>query len=196
MRSWGRILPVCLLASCAAPPPAPDERQITRGVGTASSAVLSRDGTAIAFSAVAAGHTNPQIWVGRADGSGTARPLTMDASQNYGPEFSPDGRSIYFTSTREPQGIYRVPSSGGASELVIENGDSAKISPDGSAILYLSGGKVVQRALTGGVATVALPDVENSYAPLWSPDGTRILVTTQTQENREPQWWIAPAAGG
>jgi Tol biopolymer transport system component len=121
----------------------------------------------------------------------------MDASHNYGPEFSADGRSIYFTSTREPQGIYRVPSSGGASELVIQNGDSAKISPDGSTILlYGSGGKVVQRALAGGSATVVLPGVENSYAPLWSPDGARILVTTQTQENREPQWWIVPSAGG
>src|SRR5260370_12228655 len=147
MRWWGRILPVCLIGSWSTPPPVPDERQITSGVGAASSPVLSRDGTAVAFSAVAAGHTNPQIWLGRADGTGPARPLTTDGSQNYGPEFSPDGRSIYFTSTREPQGIYRVPASGGAAELAIQNGDSPKISPDTSPILYRNAGKFVHLVL-------------------------------------------------
>src|SRR6201982_313046 len=103
MRWWVRILPVCLLASCSTPPPVPDERQIHSQIGTPSSPVLSREGTRIAFAAVANGYTNPQIWVGRADGSAPARPLTMDASQNYDPEVSPDSRSISFTSAREPQ---------------------------------------------------------------------------------------------
>ena len=120
----------------------------------------------------------------------------MDASQNYDPEFSPDGRSIYFTSSREPQGIYRVPSSGGTPELAIPDGYSAKISPDGNTILYGTGGKLVQRALAGGTPTLVLSGVDNSYAPLWSPDGARILITTSTPEQREPEWWIAPAAGG
>src|SRR5246127_5053022 len=137
MQWWVRILPaVCLLASCSTPPPEPDERQITSQIGTASSPVLSRDGTMIAFAAVANGYTNPQIWVGRADGSAPARPLTMDASQNYDPEFSPDGRSVYFTSSREPKGIYQVPSFGGAAVLAIPNAYAARISPDGKTILY------------------------------------------------------------
>jgi Tol biopolymer transport system component len=173
-----------------------EERQITSRAGAASSPVLSRDGTAIAFSAVADGYTNPQIWVGRADGSAPPRPLTMDTSKNYDPEFSPDGRSVYFTSSREPEGLYRVPSSGGTSELVIPNAYSAKISPDGNTILYGSGGKLVRRNFAGGDSTLVLPAIDNSYAPLWSPDGSRILVTTSTPEQREPEWWIAPAAGG
>lgn len=112
MRWWGLTLLVCLLASCSTPPPAMDERQITSRIGVARSPVLSRDGTAMAFAAVAVGYTNSQIWVGRADGSAPPRPLTSDTSQNYDAEFSRDGRSIYFTSTREPPGLYRVPSSG------------------------------------------------------------------------------------
>jgi len=196
MRRLVRILPVCLLASCSTPAPVPEERQITSQIGAASSPVLSRDGTMIAFAAVANGYTNPQIWVGRADGSAPARPLTMDASQNYDPEFSPDSRSIYFTSSREPQGIYRVPSTGGAAEMAIPNGYSAKISPDGNTILYGSGGKLVQRALAGGTPTLVLPALDNSYAPVWSPDGVDILVTTSTPEQREPEWWIASVAGG
>jgi Tol biopolymer transport system component len=196
MRWWGLILPVCLLPSCSTPPVAIDERQITSVVGTARSPVLSRDGTAIAFAAVANGYTNPEIWVGPADGSAPPRPLTNDTSQNYDPEFSPDGRSIYFTSSREPQGIYRVPSSGGAPELMIQNGYTAKISPDGGTLLYGSSGKLVQRALAGGPATLVLPGIDNSYAPLWSPDGARILGTTSTPEQRAPEWWIVPATGG
>src|SRR5579862_435570 len=196
MRWWVRILPVCLLASCSTPPPVPDEHQITSRTGSASSPVLSRDGTTIAFAAVANGYTNPQIWVGRADRSAPPRPLTSDASQNYDPEFSPDGRSIYFTSTREPQGLYRVPSSGGTPELAIQNAVGARISPDGNTILYGNAGKLLQRALAGGTATLVLPAIDNSYAPLWSPDGTRILVTTTTAEQREPEWWIVRTMGG
>src|ERR1700730_3972715 len=102
MHAWRLILPAFLLASCSTRPPLIDERQITSRVGAASSPVLSRDGTAIAFSAVADGYTNPQIWVGRSDGSAPPRPLTMDASQNYDPVFSPASRSMFFTLSREP----------------------------------------------------------------------------------------------
>ena len=156
---------------------------------------MSRDGTTIAFAAAAKGYTNPQIWVVRADGTASPRPLTNDASQNYDPEFSPDGRTVYFTSTRDPQGIYRVPSFGGTPELAIPDALAMKISPDGNTILYSNAGKLVQRALSGGPVNAILPQVDNSYAPLWSPDGTRILVTTSTREHREPEWWIAPLTG-
>jgi hypothetical protein len=139
---------------------------------------------------------NPQIWVDRADGTAPPRPLTNDASQNYDPEFSPDGRSIYFTSSREPQGIYKVSVAGGAPALEIADAYSMKVSPAGNTILYGNSGKVLQRALAGGAATLVLPAIDNSYAPIWSPDGTRILVTTSTAEKREPEWWIALAAGG
>ncbi|HLY20794.1 MAG TPA: hypothetical protein VKR61_26390 [Bryobacteraceae bacterium] len=138
---------------------------------------------------------NAQIWVDRADGSAPPRPLTNDTSQNDDPEFSPDGRSIYFTSAREPKGIYKVPVSGGAPGLEIPGAYSMKVSPDGNTILYGQSGKLLRRALAGGAATLVLPGIDNSYGPIWSPDGTRILITTSTAEQREPQWWMAPAAG-
>src|SRR5947209_1512996 len=150
MRLWAFILPVCLLASCAVRrPTSGGERRIATGVGMAQSAVLSRDGTMVAFAAVSNGYTNPQIWITRADGSARPRPLTTGAAQNYDPEFSVDGREIYFTSSREPQGIYRVPSSGGTPELAIKGAVSAKISPDGNTILFGIAGKLLKRALGG-----------------------------------------------
>jgi Tol biopolymer transport system component len=189
------IASVCCLSAWSTAPPPQTERQLTHQMGDAQSPVLSRDGISIAFAAVAPGYTNPQIWVGRADGSAPPRPLTNDESKNYDPEFSPDGRSFYFTSSREPQGIYQVPSFGGAAVLAVPKAYSAKISPDGRTILYGNGGKLVRRSLAGGDSALVLPEVDNSYAPIWSPDGTRILVTTSTPKNREPEWWIVGASG-
>jgi len=196
MHRWSLILPVWLLASCSAPPSASDELQITGGNGVARSPALSRDGSVVAFAASADGQARAQIWVRRVDRSAAPLPLTDDASQNYDPEFSPDGKSLYLTSTRVPQGIYREPVSGGTPELIVENAVSAKISPDGRTLLYGSGGKLYQRPLGGGSATLVLPAIENSYAPVWSPDGVRILVTAKNRDQREPEWWIADAAGG
>src|SRR5262249_39694241 len=124
------------------------------------------------------------------------RPLTNDAAQNYDPEFSPDGRTVYFTSTPEPQGIYRVPSAGGEAEMAILNGYAARISPDGQTILYGSAGHIVKRPLAGGEPLAVQAPINNSFAPLWSPDSRGILVTTTTQEQREPEWWVVPADGG
>jgi Tol biopolymer transport system component len=195
MRRWSVILPVCLLASCSAPP-ASDELQITTASGVASSPTLSRDGAEVAFAASADGHASAQIWVRRVDASTAPLRLTDDSSQNYDPEFSPDGKCVYFTSTRSPQGIYREPVSGGTPELIVEKAVSAKISPDGKTLLYGIGGRLYQRALGGGPAAEVLPAIENSYAPVWSPDGVRILVTAKNRDEREAEWWIAQAAGG
>ena len=158
--------------------------------------MLSPDGAELAFAATAHGQSNPQIWVSRVDGSTSPRQLTNETSQNYDPEWDSDARSVYFTSTRDPQGIYRVAASGGAPELVIRNAVAAKISPDGKTLLYGLGGKVYQRIPGGSPGLEVLPGIENSYAPLWSPDGTRILVAGKNRDEREPEWWIAPAAGG
>jgi len=196
MRRWNVILPVCLLASCSVSPPASDERQISSGSGVARSPALSRDGSEVAFAASADGHASTQIWVRRVDGSTAPQRLTDDASQNYDPEFSPDGKSVYFTSTRAPQGIYREQVSGGAPELIIEKAVSAKISPNGKTLLYGNGGKLYQRPLEGGPAAEVLPAIENSYAPVWSPDGMRILATAKNRDERVAELWIAQTAGG
>ena len=196
MRAWSMILPLWVLASCSAPPRASDERQITRQFHDARSPVLSRGGALIAFAASPDAHSTPQIWVCRADASTPPVRLTDDVSQNYDPEFSPDGKSIYFTSMRTPEGIYRMPVAGGTPELLIENAIAAKISPDGKTLLYGAGGKLYRRALEGGPATDVLPAIENSYAPVWSPDGASVLVEAKNRNEREPEWWIVQASGG
>jgi len=198
MQRWVVVMAACLTASCSGPVPASDERQVTSGIGIAQSVALSRDGAAVAFAASADGHANPQVWVRRIEDAAASTPalrLTDDASKNYDPEFSPDGKSVYFTSSRTPEGIYRVPVSGGASELMILDAYSAKISPDGKTLLYGLHAKLYRRDFGGGPAREVLPAIDNSYAPVWSPDSARILVMAKNRDDREAEWWIAQTAG-
>jgi len=192
------ILAASLAAACTARPRAnaTDEAQITGGAGSVRSPVLSRDGTAVAFAAVGAGYVNPQIWIARSDGSALPRPLTSDTSKNYDPEFSPDGRWIYFTSSRQPEGVYRVSAAGGEPELVVAGGYSARFSPDGRTLAFGSAGKLVVQPQPAGTPFELLPGVANSYAPVWSPDSTRILATTTDPDTRQQDWRIASLAGG
>src|SRR5438477_7063554 len=141
--AWKRLLPALafalagsLVSSCSHTSPASSERQLTTIVGVATSPVLSRDGATLVFAARPDNHSNPQIWMSRLDQPAPPVQLTSDAAQNYDPEFAPDGRSVFYTSSRTPRGIYRVPVLGGPSELVIEEGSSVKISPDGQILLY------------------------------------------------------------
>jgi Tol biopolymer transport system component len=196
---WFGILTATLLASCVEHRPmasTSDEHQVASVMGTARSPVSSRDGAAIAFAAVGAGYVNPQIWIARADGSGPSRPLTSDTFENYDPEFSPDGASIYFTSSREPHGVYRIPSTGGQPQLVVAGGYAARFSPDGKTLVIGSAGKLVVHPQPDGAPFELLPDVANSYAPVWSPDGTSMLVTVTNPATRQPDWWIAPLSRG
>ena len=195
-RRWVIALATCFLTCCSAHPPATNERQLTSIVGMASSPVLSRDGTTLAFAAALDNHSNPQIWVMRLDGATPPMQLTSDAAQNYDPDFTSDSRTIYYTSSRTPRGLYRVPVSGGVSELVVEGGWVAKVSPDGKTLLYGNGSGLYRRDIDGGTSTPVLPAASNSYSPVWSPDGSRIMVTAQNPSEPGAEWWIVPLQGG
>src|SRR5438105_31503 len=193
---WVIALATCFLTCCSAHPHVSDERQVTGIVGMASSPVLSRDGATLAFAAAPDNHANPQIWIMRLDGATPPTQLTSDAAQNYDPDFSSDGLTIYYTSSRTPRGVYRVPVSGGVSELVVGGGWVARVSPDGKALLYGKGSGLYRRNIDGGTSTPILPAASNSYSPVWSPDGSRIMVTAQNPSEPAAEWWIVPLQGG
>jgi Tol biopolymer transport system component len=187
----------CLLYSCARPAPLPSEHQLTRIVGKATSPVLSRDCKNLVFAATPDDHSNPQIWTMRLDvAPSTPLQLTTDNAQNYDPALTADGKSVLYTSSRNPPGIYRVSVAGGANELVIENGLAPKISPDGKVLLYGNALALLKRPFDGGPSSPILPAAENSYAPAWSPDGSQIMVTAKDAADHDPQWWIVPVSGG
>jgi dipeptidyl aminopeptidase/acylaminoacyl peptidase len=93
------------------------------------------------------------VWVVAADGSGESRRLTADGFSSNAPRWSPDGGTLAFLSSRNPEA--------GAGE------------PHGSQIYLLP-------MAAGGEAT-ALTKLHNGVQSFrWSPDGTRIVCVAAT----------------
>lgn len=103
--------------------------------------------------------TTPDIHVARLDDSGrfteVALPLSAQfAGANTGPDWSPDGTSLVYLSSR-----------------------GAMNSGPGSTA-------IVVRDRTTGVERTLLPDLVHFDGPRWSPDGTRILVRGEGTDDR------------
>ncbi|HUE87893.1 MAG TPA: hypothetical protein VMO26_17610 [Vicinamibacterales bacterium] len=70
------------------------------------------------------------IWRMNADGSD--RRLIGDALDASYLEIAPDGRTVYYTSSRQgPSSTWRIPIEGGTPTLVMSQFDRAAVSPDG-----------------------------------------------------------------
>jgi len=67
--------------------------------GTFYQPVINRAGTSVAFWGKEKGRQGANIWIGTTDGSQWQQ-LTFDGSGNEGPQWSPDGQLIVYSSTR------------------------------------------------------------------------------------------------
>jgi Tol biopolymer transport system component len=130
------------------------------------------------------------LWVVNRDGS-NARIVTHDRYKEIGSrgesaEWSPDGRQILFTAVfaTDRQDVYLVLLDGTPERMVSGDADRARdatFSPDGSQIAYMrngtgSGPKCVIANADGRTVRV-LPGAYGWYQPMWSPDGTKVVVT-------------------
>jgi len=97
----------------------------------------SPDGELIAFSAMV--DRNRDIYTISADGSGLRR-MTSERSEEGRPNWSRDGRWIYFYSNRTGrQQIFKVPSKGGpAVQVTVGGGHESFESPDGKTLYYIN----------------------------------------------------------
>lgn len=103
----------------------------------------SPDGKTLAYVRVSIADGSYDIWT--ADLAGVRRPLVVGPGVDDGPEYSPDGRHLYFNSTRSgAMALWRANADG--SDPVQLTHDPARrdwfphLSPDGKSIAYVSFG--------------------------------------------------------
>jgi Tol biopolymer transport system component len=174
-------------------------RLVTDKVIDAGEPAWSPDGGKLAFSGGVRGSiglTIPSvnIYVVNVDGSGLTQ-LTRDAGMNASPAWSPDGKQIAFSSSRDslPQSKIWLMNADGSNQRILPNpqdngfvGGQPVWSPEGTKILF-TGYRICRGSSTSGIYMVNAdgsnsrlvtndPKTCGRYAsPKWSPDGTRIL---------------------
>ncbi len=117
-----------------------------------------------------------RIWSMKEDGS-DEKQLTeakLDES-DVDPMFSPDCKTILFTSSRGGKvGTWKMAAEGGKPERICD-GDQAEWAPDGKRIVFRRSEAIFTRDLgTGKEKKLTPDDWPHCSAPSWSPDGKNI----------------------
>ncbi|MGE5347390.1 MAG: protein kinase domain-containing protein, partial [Acidithiobacillales bacterium] len=143
----------------------------------------SPDGTLLCYAAFR------DLWLVPA-GGGKARRLTHDGKADKEPVFTPDGRSVLFSSNRmQPQSIWRVSLEGSPPERILSGTGRAvhpSLSRDGRRLLFstLSEDRnvVVADRMTGTFCSIASSREDES--PAIAPDGSAVAyVSNRPGEN-------------
>jgi Tol biopolymer transport system component len=142
-------------------------RRLVRGPGDfQGSPSFSPDGRFVAFESR---HDDGSwsIFVVDAEG-GVPRRLTADPGDENRPEWSPDGRWVYYTSDQMTgRNVWRIPAAGGHAEQLTTGGSGHRVmvSPDGRELLYAfpneGNGPLLAAPLAGGAARRLLPCVRS-----------------------------------
>ncbi len=154
--------------------------QVTALHGTAGRARWSPDGHSLAFEF----HPKERSEIYRVDLPGGVPRLlrTIPGADNLSPEWSRDGRWLYFASKRgnEPFQIWKMPTQGGTPTRLTKNGGiSPQESYDGRFLYYCKyeHGGIWRMPLKGGPEEEVIADFEGGGWPDWalSPGGIYFL---------------------
>ncbi len=131
------------------------------------------------------GPLNTAVFVANGDGT-QERMLAGNPALDSNPSFTPDGRAVLFTSTRDGSAdIYRIRLDGTNLERLTNDpafDDQAVMSPDGARVAFVSSCTGQADIWLLDVGTRRLRNLTNhpggDYRPAWSPDGQWIAFTT------------------
>lgn len=141
--------------------------------------VISPDGTQVAFCALG------DLWlmpIGSSSAPNVARRLTTDRFVEIDPTWSPDGRSIAFSSDRDGTMDLWVRDIGaGTDRKVATDARKAAWAPRGNEIAYINGDGAL--AITGRSGTVFGRTFETGR-PTWAPEGLIAVTTLQPYSTR------------
>ncbi|MCB0063310.1 MAG: S9 family peptidase [Caldilineaceae bacterium] len=139
-------------------------RQLTNGVAQDSAPRWSPDGKQLAFSSTRSG--KPQIFLIAADGGEARQLTTLPQGISGGVAWSPDGRQLAFTAPpqaepADPADPYRL--------------TRAVYRFDKMGYLHRVISDIYVIDVAGGEAKALTQDEYSNDAPVWSPDGQRLL---------------------
>jgi eukaryotic-like serine/threonine-protein kinase len=167
---------------------------------------FSPDGRKIAFSArISNGGPYGELAVDDLD-SGNPRLLTHDNALALSPAWSPDGRFIYFASSRGGTiNIWKIASTGGMPvQITAGEGDDADldVSKDGKEVVFgtlrqkISLDQFDLQTKPGPSVKILTKDPSrNQYGPAYSPDGKHLAYFTNLKGAELEAIWVSNADG-
>lgn len=163
---------------------------------------LSPDGKQLAVTMTTLRGT-ADIWTKQLDGSPSVK-LTFKGNENYYAAWTPDGRSVTFTSNAAAADSYDLwtKRAGGSAQAVLQFREKrgvfeARWSPDGKWLIFLTrkgaSGSLDIFGIRPGIDTVAVPLVATNFtevAPALSPDGRWLAYTSD--ESGQNEIYVVP----
>lgn len=136
---------------------------------------------------------HPDIYLQKVDGLSVTQ-LTSDQADDAYPTFSPDGKQIAFSSTRNGSWDIYVMDNDGGNITQVTSGPGQDLhpsfSPDGTRLIYSSSGRSGQWELwTVDLVTTEKKMVGYGLFPTWSPEKGSNRIAYQRARQRGSRWF-------